>query len=61
MDKLEMAIEVIRNCDLCYGRGYIGWANGEDYEVEDCECNPNGLILDEDEVVWDNGLLAEVE
>ena len=62
MDKLEYALRTIANCDLCYGRGYTGWANGEDYDVEDCECNPYGLILDEDgSVIWDNGLLSESE
>jgi hypothetical protein len=60
MDKLEYAIRLIRNCDLCYGRGYQGWANGEDFDVEDCECNIYGLIFDEDgDVIYDNGLLSE--
>jgi hypothetical protein len=60
MDKLEYALRTIANCDFCYGKGYIGFANGEDYDIEDCECNPYGLILDEDgEVIFDNGLLSE--
>jgi hypothetical protein len=62
MDKLEYALRTIANCDFCYGKGYTGWASGEDYAVEDCECNPYGLILDEDgEVIFDNGLLSEKE
>ena len=62
MDKLEYALRTIANCDLCNGLGYQGWANGEDYSVEDCECNPYGLILDEDgDVIFDNGLLSENE
>lgn len=62
MDKLEYALRTIANCDFCYGRGYHGWADGEDYSVEDCECNPYGLILDEDgSVIYDNGLLSEPE
>ena len=61
MDKLEYALRTIANCDFCYGKGYIGWANGEDYDVEDCECNPYGLILEDGEVIWDNGLISEPE
>lgn len=59
MDKLEYALRTIQNCDLCYGLGYHGYANGEDYDVEDCECNPYGLILEDGEVIYDNGLLSE--
>jgi hypothetical protein len=62
MNKLEYALYTIRNCDFCYGRGYHGFANGEDYDFEDCECNPYGIILDNDgDVVWDNGLTSEPE
>ena len=61
MDKLEYALRTIANCDLCYGQGYHGWSNGEDYDMEDCECNPYGLILENGEVIWDNGLLSEPE
>ena len=61
MDKLEYALRTIQNCDLCYGQGYHGYANGEDYDVEDCECNPYGLILEDGEVIYDNGLLSEPE
>ena len=62
LDKLELAIRLIANCKLCYGKGYFGFANGEDYEVEDCECNIYGIILDEDgDVIYDNGLSTESE
>jgi hypothetical protein len=62
MDKLEYAIRQIANCDLCNGQGAQYWSNGEDYEFEDCICNPYGLILDENkEVIWDNGLSSEPE
>ena len=60
-DKLEYALRMIQNCDFCYGKGYVGNAYDDDYNVEDCECNPYGLILDDGEVVWDNGLLSESE
>ena len=61
MDKLEYALRTIANCDLCQGVGTQYWSNGEDYDFEDCICNPYGLILDGDEVIWDNGLISEPE
>jgi hypothetical protein len=62
MYKLEYALRQIANCDLCLGRGVDYWSNGEDYDFEDCICNPYGLILDEDgSVIFDNGLLSEPE
>lgn len=62
MNKLEYALNLIRNCDLCYGKGYHGFANGEDFDMEDCECNIYGIILDEDgDVIFDNGLLSEAQ
>ena len=62
MDKLEYALRTIQNCDLCNGKGVDYWSNGEDYDFEDCICNPYGIILDEDgSVIWDNGLTSEPE
>ena len=62
MDKLEYALRQIRNCDLCLGKGVNYWSNGEDYDFEDCICNPYGIILDDDgDVIWDNGLISEPE
>jgi hypothetical protein len=62
MDKLEYALTQIEKCDLCNGQGVNYWSNGEDYDFEDCICNPYGLILDESgEVIFDNGLLSEPE
>ena len=61
-DKLEMALRLIQNCQLCNGKGYAYWANGEDYDVENCECNLYEIILDENgDVIWDNGLSTESE
>ena len=60
MDKLEYALRAIKNCDFCGGVGAHYFSNGEDYDFEDCECNPYGLIVDEDgDVIFDNGLLSE--
>ena len=61
-DKLEMAIRLIANCQLCNGKGYHYWANGEDFDTESCECNLYDIILDENgDVIWDNGLSTESE
>lgn len=48
MSKIKNALDEILNCDLCKGLGYEGWANGEDFDIEWCDCNPNHLIVDED-------------
>ena len=48
MSKIKNALDEILNCNLCKGLGYEGWTNGEDYDIEWCECNPNHLIVDED-------------
>ena len=61
MDKLEYAIRQIANCDLCNGQGAQYWNNGDDYDFEDCVCNPYGLILDDGEVIFDNGLSTEAD
>jgi hypothetical protein len=62
MDKLEYALRQIAACNFCNGRGVDYFGNGEDYDFEDCLCNPYGLILDEDgSVIFDNGLLSEPE
>jgi hypothetical protein len=61
MDKLEYALRMIRNCDFCNGTGNLYWSVGEDFDSEVCVCNPYELILDGDEVIWDNGLLSEKE
>jgi hypothetical protein len=63
MDKLEIALKLIANCDLCNGKGYSYWGSSDDeYEIESCECNIYDIILDDDgDVIWDNGLLSEPE
>ena len=62
MDKLEYALRQISNCDLCNGKGINYWGIGDEYDFEDCICNPYGIILDDDgDVIWDNGLISEPE
>lgn len=47
MSKIKNALDEILNCELCNGLGYEGFANGEDFDVEWCECNPNHLSVEE--------------
>ena len=63
MNKLEIALNIIANCDFCNGKGYSYWGSADDeYEIESCICNVYDLILDDDgDVIWDNGLLSEPE
>ena len=63
LDKLEMALRLIQNCQLCNGKGHHYWGNGEDYfDAEACECNIYDIILDQDgDVIYDNGLSSESE
>ena len=46
MSKMKKALTEIANCTLCNGVGYEGWANGEDFDIEWCDCNPNRLTPD---------------
>jgi hypothetical protein len=39
----KKALETIANCKLCSGIGYEGWAHGEDFDIEWCDCNPEQL------------------
>ena len=59
MEKLEYIVNQILNCDLCNGVGAQYFSNGEDYDFEDCICNPCGIILDGKDVIFDNGILSE--
>ena len=51
MSKIKNALDEILNCDLCYGQGIIGYAIGEDYDFEYCDCTPYSLIIEDGEVV----------
>ena len=48
MSKKKNALETIANCDLCDGVGYSGWTNGEDFDIEWCDCNPEHIIPEYD-------------
>ena len=47
MSKVKNALAEIANCKLCNGLGYEGWSNGEDYDIEWCDCNPSHLTPEE--------------
>ena len=60
MDRLEIAVDTIRNCHLCDGKGVYTWSYGEDYDFENCVCNPHEIIFDHDGVViWANESLEK--
>jgi len=52
MSKIKRAVETILNCELCGGKGYSYWGNGEDYDTEICDCNPHEIILDGEEIIY---------
>ena len=47
MSAIKNALDEILNCDKCKGIGYEGWANGEDFDIEWCDCNPHHLTTEE--------------
>ena len=52
MSKMKNAIDEILNCDICEGKGISDfWSSADgDFDFEWCECNPNQLIIDGDEI-----------
>ena len=54
MSKMKNALAEIADCTMCNGIGYQGWANGEDFDIEWCDCNPSHLSpYDTEEVLPD--------
>lgn len=51
MGKMKDLLTTIQTCEACYGKGIVGWVNGEDYDFEYCDCNPYRLIIEDGEVV----------
>lgn len=51
MSYMKNALEEILFCSICYGLGYSGWTNDEDFSFEFCECNPHNLIIENEMVV----------
>jgi hypothetical protein len=47
MSKMKNALDEILNCKMCNGVGYEGWVQGEDFDIEWCDCNPQHLSPEE--------------
>jgi len=43
MSKIKTLIDEIKNCDTCYGQGWLYYGNDEMYDIEACVCNPDSL------------------
>ena len=56
MSKIKMLLDEIINCSDCNGQGINYWANGEDFDIEYCDCNPYRLILENGEVIHEGDL-----
>lgn len=48
MSNMKEYITTIQECNDCYGRGYLSWISGDDYDFEFCDCNPLGISTGED-------------
>ena len=46
MSKIKTLIDEIKNCDTCYGQGYLYYGNYEMYDIEACVCNPESIEVD---------------
>jgi hypothetical protein len=33
----------IKNCQMCFGQGWLYYGNDEMYDIEACSCNPDSL------------------
>lgn len=43
---IKEKINVIENCDKCFGNGYTGWVSPDgDFDLEWCDCNPDHLTI----------------
>lgn len=51
MSNMKNYLETILDCSDCYGQGFIFWGNGEDFDVEACDCNPHNLIIENGKLV----------
>ena len=46
MSKIKTLIDEIKNCDTCYGQGWLYYGNDEMYDIEACLCNPESIEVD---------------
>ena len=46
MSYFKEALDNIKYCEYCNGKGYTGWANSaKDWDFEWCSCNPAHIYL----------------
>ena len=51
MSATKKLIDEILNCEICDGAGITNaWANDTDFDFEWCDCNPEHLIPEFEEV-----------
>ena len=41
--KPKMKTLEIKNCQMCFGQGWLYYGNDEMYDIEACVCNPDSL------------------
>ena len=46
MSKIKTLIDEIKNCETCYGQGWLYYGNDEMYDIEACLCNPESIEVD---------------
>lgn len=46
MSKIKTLIDEIKNCEMCFGQGYLYYGNDEMYDIEACLCNPESIEVD---------------
>jgi len=46
MAKVKSLLEEIKNCEMCWGNGWLYYGNEEMYDIEACACNPESIEVD---------------
>lgn len=46
MAKVKSLIDEIKNCQMCFGNGWLYYGNDEMYDIEACVCNPESIEID---------------
>jgi hypothetical protein len=46
MAKTKSLLEEIKNCDTCYGQGWLYYGNEDTYDLEPCFCNPESIEVE---------------
>ncbi len=46
MSKMKSLLDEIKNCETCFGNGWLYYGDEETYDIEACLCNPESLEID---------------